>query len=420
VAAAIAAVLLTAGPAGAARPQLPNEQTLGNDRFLIHWAGPPAPDGSALARAALLWLPLIQDRTEADLGFPLRLDDTRAGLRALGHAYVDPGYNAADPTGDPRYDVYIRPLADAGGRNVTGRNLGSYMEIDSELPADHCAYVLAHEYFHTAQFLVDPWGHTGWLVEATANWAADRVTVPFASFSNTTAGAFSDEAWRRPEVGYEWAAFVEYLVSRFGISVVHELLETAADLAANAHGPDPRADPGYPRRIVDQVLQRQGSSAAAALRGYAANVAFPRFGYMSRLEPTDYFKDGSAWLVDVPRSERRPQTRHLSFALGPWELRMLNIRPRDTRGFQLAVGGAGGAAIELQNAADLHGSRLRRIAPRDCGGAVCFVVAPGASGYFRLVVAAADGDDRRIGVSATPLRAGTRAKRPGSSARRRG
>jgi hypothetical protein len=415
-AAAIAAALLAAGPASAARPRLADEQTLGNDRFLIHWAGPPAPDMTPLARLALELLPSIQDRVETELGFPLRSVDATAGQ--LVRASRNP---SLDPSGDPRYDVYIHDLGEDRGVEVTGRNPGSYFELDSELPQEYAPYVIAHEYFHTAQFMVDRWGSTGWLTEASANWAASRLTQPHTVFSNATEGVFGEQAWRRPEIGYAWDPFVEYLATTFGTGIVHELFETARGLIESG-GRDLRGDPDYPQRIVDATLRRHSSSAADAFRGYAAKAAFPRYGYMADIDPGAYFDASGGWTLDVPAIARRPRTRHFVFELSPWTIRMINLRAGLARaGFRLEIRNAGSLVTDLQAAAG-PGGAPRRIRPRACDGALCFVVgADGtASTTLRLVLASPGAEARRVDLSATPLRAGTRAKRRGSSATRRG
>ena len=175
-------------------------------------AGDPSGDGYSVAEATPVCgttvcvhyvtstadAPPSTDTNPAN-GVPDEVDRALATAEDVNSTYVSAGYRRPDSDGalgggTDKVDVY---LADVGTQGLYGYcttdqpekndgtfNYWAYCVIDDDFstgqfgtrnsPVDGQRVTLAHEYFHAAQFAYDA-GEDGWIMEATATWAEERL-----------------------------------------------------------------------------------------------------------------------------------------------------------------------------------------------------------------------------------------------------
>lgn len=286
-AAAASAVLLlaTASPAEARegripgqRPNLPNEQTMGTEHFLIHYTfrgddavaqtdgnGDGTPDYLALVAEALeyTWTVEIDQ-----MGWPAPPPDNGT-------------------SGDDRIDVYLEDILDdgyAGYADSEGGFVGdnpntpdaerraafSYLALDNdyagldssrgETPIELMQATVAHEFNHILQSGLDSFEPHFWLYESTATWMEDEV------YPDVNDGVFYlDDTFNQPdqcivsEDGWygNWL-FMRMLSERHGSDIVRTIWEHAVQ----REGFD----------AMDQALAEYGTTLDAAVRDYGVHI----------------------------------------------------------------------------------------------------------------------------------------------------
>ncbi len=246
----LSALSLTAAPAAAApaaRPDLPDEQTLETGHFLIHYTarGEDAVDGA-----------------DADgSGVPDYVELVAATLENVWQVeIVEMGWAPPPPAGGrggahDRIDVYLLELlsddyagyADTEGGfvgdnpltpEVERRASSSYLALDNDYagiedsgrgegPIELMQATAAHEFNHVIQAGYDDFDPQYWLYEATATWMEDEVYPDVNDgvyYLDDTFGApdtclVSEDGW------YGNWLFVRMLSERYGRDVVREVWE---------------------------------------------------------------------------------------------------------------------------------------------------------------------------------------------------
>lgn len=243
IAAVVAALLVQAPIAQAARPPVPAPVSeLAGPHFVVHYtssggssADRLSPEGAATtlanAEAALAWY-LSQ-------GYPMPLDD-----------------------GDGKIDIYVFavPIGPAAGRDDESTDQTSgYILLT---PSANNVYAVAHELFHVIQFAI--FSHSGFFSESSAEWAGQAV---YAAQGGSPPPNWFPDPWVSLDClgpacgdaagGYRGSIFWEYLSEHYGTGIAHEALLGSADHQA------------HDVQALDETLAAHGSSLSAAFNGYA-------------------------------------------------------------------------------------------------------------------------------------------------------
>ncbi len=362
----------------AARPVIPGEQLIGDTNFLVHFESAASADAAtALSSAATAFVHL---RDTAGLPLP-------------------PGDGSVEPS-DPRTDIYLTPASmsclpeiDPGHATPLASGTGSvpaYIELCMGrfvLPHSF-EFAVAHELTHVFHLGVDAnevGGTSNWWAEMLANemaysvfpelvgpiawgngWAAYGMLCPDASGAGC--GNLSQ---------YGWYPFVEYLVNRYGIGVISEIVLRQGALGAGVSS-------SHARQAVEDVLASKGATLAGLFTDFGTVTAVPRYGF---------FGGGGVPRVrtDVLSGEG---TTH--YSMEPWSLRLIQLEaPYKTESVVVSGSSAGTATLSIFRSAAEPGERIE---PSYGNGSAFFTI-PNTYGIATVAISNASDASSSVDVA---------------------
>lgn len=249
VAAAVVAALLLAAPiAQAARPPVPAPVSeLAGPHFVVHYT--------------------TSGGTTADRLTPEGAATVLANAETAYAWYLAQGYPAPKNDGDGKTDIYVFavPIGPAAGRdNESTDQTSGYILLT---PAANNIYAVAHELFHVIQFGI--FAHSDFFSESSAEWAGQAVVA--ANGGSPPPNWFPDP-WVSLDClgsscgdaagGYRGSIFWEYLSEHYGTGIVHEAFDREAVLGSSDHQ-------AHDVQALGEALAAHGTSLSAAFNGYA-------------------------------------------------------------------------------------------------------------------------------------------------------
>jgi hypothetical protein len=198
--------------------------------------------------------------------------------------------------GNGKFDVYLKDVGDEGfyGYCVPERRqpghkwvASGYCVLDDDFaraqfgarPSKSLRVTAAHEFFHAIQFAYD-YAEDGWMMEATATWAEERIAddvndnrqyLPYGQVSKP--GKALDTYDRQGFSQYGNWVFFEYLSQRYGTAIVRKIWENAS---------------GRPRNYSTRAVKRSLPSRAAFSDVFGAYAA-------ANTVPANSYTEGAAW-----------------------------------------------------------------------------------------------------------------------------
>jgi hypothetical protein len=198
--------------------------------------------------------------------------------------------------GNKKFDVYLKDVGSQGyyGYCVPERRkpghtwvASGYCVLDDDFarsqfgarPTKSLRVTAAHEFFHAVQFAYD-YAEDGWMMEATATWAEERVAddvndnrqyLPYGQVNRP--GTALDTYDKQGFTQYGNWVFFEYLSQRYGTGIVRKIWENATGKPRN-----------YSTRAVKRSLPGDVTF-TDIFRAYAADNTIPGQTY----------SEGAAW-----------------------------------------------------------------------------------------------------------------------------
>lgn len=362
-------------------------------RICVHWVSrtDDAPPGRAWVRKTMKVVKRTWAAEVGRLGYRSPLTDGNRG-------------------GDDKFDVYLKDVGAKGyyGYCVPERELrgwqwraSGYCVLDDDFarsqfgarPMASLRVTAAHEFFHAVQFGYD-YAEDRWLMEASATWMEERVADDvddnrqYLRFGQVREPGQPLDLY--DPAGFDqyanWA-FFEYLSTRFGVRVVRDVWELAADRKES------RKDP-YSTLAVRRALP-SGTTFPEVFRAYAAANTVPGRSYPEgRTWPSATMSARHTLTAEAPAAGGRLRIDHMA-------ARHVEVTPGDTlrsRAWRLRVvvdGPAGRTAPAAFLVVHRGGGRLARLPVRlDADGAGRRVVKFSARSVGRATLTLANASTR--------------------------
>ncbi len=310
--------------------------------FCVHWI-----DDASFENA-----PELTDLAPAN-GLPDYVDEVEVAAEEV-HAVENGDLGWRDPKpdgalggspGDPKTDIYLSEIGDAGSSlfgyantdlGQAGSRRHAYLVIDNDFsptefpgttPLTDLQVTLAHEYNHVLQFAYDTF-QDPWFMESTATWMEDRVYGSVNDYLR-----YLDRWNRRVAIpitatnvkNYGSAVWDHWLAERYGASIVRAAWAESGDFALHSY---------------DAAIRRAGASDfpldfarfARDLPEWRTATAFPE----GDLYP-DVERQGSLRTDGITRHRVLDHTTY----------RLLRVKPATARGLRVEAAGKPGVATAL-------------------------------------------------------------------------